>query len=215
MDARAMLRQQLGGTDDAHGRTSETRTPGNRSLSRAERRSASGAEDRPQEQLAAPAAPKQSASSYWSVPEQSDFVRYIQYFGRDFAAIAAHMGTKTQTMLRNHYQRQIDGGDPGELERTALAAEARRARGEDIGPPPIPTPIVKRKYASPFHAQDTEASSQEASTASTANRSGRGGEQDLLAMPVRCKSISDDATNEASQAQQAAMLRRALLGPRS
>ncbi|KAK3715406.1 hypothetical protein LTR37_007134 [Vermiconidia calcicola] len=92
---------------------------------------------------------KQSASSYWSVPEQNDFVKYIGYFGRDFAAIAAHMGTKTQTMIKNHYQRQVEGGNRPELERAAIEAEARRGRGDEMGPPPTPTPIVKRKYDNP------------------------------------------------------------------
>lgn len=92
---------------------------------------------------------KQSASSYWSVPEQTDFVKYIGHFGRDFAAIAAHMGTKTQTMIKNHYQRQIDGGSRPELEQSAMRAEERRMRGEDLGPPPQPTPVVKRKYDNP------------------------------------------------------------------
>jgi serine/arginine repetitive matrix protein 2 len=92
---------------------------------------------------------KPSASSYWSVPEQSDFVKYIGHFGTDFAAIAAHMGTKTQTMIKNHYQRQIDGGNRADLEEAALLANARRERGEDMGPPPTPTPINKRKYDNP------------------------------------------------------------------
>ena len=42
---------------------------------------------------------RSSASSYWSVPEQQDFVKFVAHFGTDFAAIAAHMGTKTQTMV--------------------------------------------------------------------------------------------------------------------
>lgn len=92
---------------------------------------------------------KQGASSYWSVPEQNDFVKYIGHFGRDFAAIAAHMGTKTQTMIKNHYQRQAEGGNRPELERAAIEADERRARGEDMGPPPTPTPIQKRKYENP------------------------------------------------------------------
>lgn len=95
------------------------------------------------------ASTKPSASSYWSVPEQSDFVKYIAHFGTDFAAIAAHMGTKTQTMIKNHYQRQIDGGNRADLEEAALVANARRERGEDMGPPPTPTPINKRKYDNP------------------------------------------------------------------
>lgn len=86
------------------------------------------------------------ASSYWSVPEQSDFVKYIGYFGRDFAAIAAHMGTKTQTMIKNHYERQVDGGNHPELEQLAMGAEERRMCGEVLGPPPQPTPMARRKY---------------------------------------------------------------------
>lgn len=42
---------------------------------------------------------RSSASSYWSVPEQTDFIKFIAHFGTDFAAIASHMGTKTQTMV--------------------------------------------------------------------------------------------------------------------
>jgi hypothetical protein len=92
--------------------------------------------------------PKQSASSYWSVPEQTDFSKYIAHFGTDFAAIANHMGTKTQTMIKNHYQRQVDGGR-SDLAEDARMADMRRDRGEDPGPPPTPTPIVKRKYDNP------------------------------------------------------------------
>lgn len=44
---------------------------------------------------------RSSASSYWSVPEQTDFVKFIAHFGTDFGAIANHMGTKTQTMVCN------------------------------------------------------------------------------------------------------------------
>ena len=91
---------------------------------------------------------KQSASSYWSVPEQNDFKKHIAHFGTDFSAISAHMGTKTQTMIKNHYQRQVDGGQSG-LAELADQADQRRARGEDMGPPPTPTPITKRKYDNP------------------------------------------------------------------
>lgn len=42
---------------------------------------------------------RSSASSYWSVPEQQDFRKFIAHFGTDFGAIAQHMGTKTQTMV--------------------------------------------------------------------------------------------------------------------
>ena len=89
-----------------------------------------------------------SHTSYWTVPEQADFVKYLGHFGTDFAAIAAHMGTKTQSMIKNHYLRQIDGGNRPDLEEEARIVNAKRNRGEDMGPPPVPTPIVKRKYDS-------------------------------------------------------------------
>ena len=39
-------------------------------------------------------------SSYWSVPEQTDFNNLIHVFGTNWQAIADHMKTKTQTMVR-------------------------------------------------------------------------------------------------------------------
>ncbi|KAK5712966.1 hypothetical protein LTR17_017745 [Elasticomyces elasticus] len=92
---------------------------------------------------------RSGASSYWSVPEQQDFVKYITHFGTDFAAIANHMGTKTQTMIKNHYQRQVGNGNQPELENAAKEADRRRELGDEVGPPPTPTPIVKRKYDAP------------------------------------------------------------------
>jgi len=54
--------------------------------------------DRPR-QGGQPILQRSSASSYWSVPEQTDFIKFISHFGTDFAGIANHMGTKTQTMV--------------------------------------------------------------------------------------------------------------------
>jgi hypothetical protein len=54
------------------------------------------------------------------------------------------MGTKTQTIVKNHFQRQIDGPRP-ELERASDKADTPSARGEDLGTPPTPSPIVKCK----------------------------------------------------------------------
>ncbi|KAH7122442.1 hypothetical protein B0J11DRAFT_339348 [Dendryphion nanum] len=85
-------------------------------------------------------------SSYWSVTEQNDFQRYVAHFGTDWAAIAGHMGTKTQTMVKNQYLRLTEGGSTSDLARLAMEADQRRERGEDIGPPPTPTPAVKRRY---------------------------------------------------------------------
>ncbi|TKX25980.1 Myb-like DNA-binding domain-containing protein 2 [Elsinoe australis] len=113
----------------------------------------------------APSQSRQAASSYWSVPEQNDFLKFLGYYGTDFAAIAAQMGTKTQTMVssgnnneqvdvngeqvKNHYQRRIEGDNKEEFLRVAEEANLRRQRGEDLGPPPQPTPIVKRRYDNP------------------------------------------------------------------
>lgn len=42
-----------------------------------------------------------TTSSYWSVPEQTDFRNYVRYFGTDWQAIANTMKTKTHTMVEN------------------------------------------------------------------------------------------------------------------
>lgn len=85
-------------------------------------------------------------SSYWSVTEQTDFQRNVAHFGTDWAAIAHHMGTKTQTMVKNQYLRLVESGNSPELARLANEADKRRERGEDLGPPPTPTPAPKRRY---------------------------------------------------------------------
>jgi serine/arginine repetitive matrix protein 2 len=87
-------------------------------------------------------------SSYWSVTEQTDFQRNVAYFGTDFAAIATHMGTKTQTMVKNQFMRLVESGQAPELRRAANEADQKRDRGEDPGPPPTPTPAPKRRYES-------------------------------------------------------------------
>jgi hypothetical protein len=38
-------------------------------------------------------------SSYWSVPEQTDFPALLQHFGTDWQAIAKWMGSKTHIMV--------------------------------------------------------------------------------------------------------------------
>ncbi|KAK4899643.1 hypothetical protein LTR27_002909 [Elasticomyces elasticus] len=81
------------------------------------------------------------ASSYWSLTEQQDFVKYISHFGTDFAAIAALMGTKTRTMIKNHYLRQIQ--IQSELETAAREADKRRNFADEGDTPPAPTPNAK------------------------------------------------------------------------
>lgn len=50
----------------------------------------------------APTASGPTASSYWSVVEQSDFPKLLRSFGTDWPAIAQHMATKTATMVRSY-----------------------------------------------------------------------------------------------------------------
>ncbi|KAL9093274.1 MAG: hypothetical protein Q9165_004015 [Trypethelium subeluteriae] len=87
-------------------------------------------------------------SSYWSVPEVNDFPKNVAHFGTDWTAIANHMGTKTQTMVKNYYVRLIEGNRP-DLQHVATLADQRRERGEDLGPPPTATPLTKRRYENP------------------------------------------------------------------
>ena len=52
-----------------------------------------------QEQFQAQTKGGPPTSSYWSVPEQTDFNNLIHVFGTNWQAIADHMKTKTQTMV--------------------------------------------------------------------------------------------------------------------
>ncbi|KAF1850953.1 uncharacterized protein K460DRAFT_373058 [Cucurbitaria berberidis CBS 394.84] len=99
--------------------------------------------ERPKTQASARPGP----SSYWSVSELQDFDKNVAHFGTDWLAIANHMGTKTHTMIKNQYLRLVEGGRM-ELEQVAKEADVRRERGDDLGPPPTPTPAPKRRYES-------------------------------------------------------------------
>jgi hypothetical protein len=84
-------------------------------------------------------------TSYWSVPEQQKFPDLIGYFGRDFVAMAEFMKTKSSTMIKNFYTRELNNGKK-ELEDAAKRAEGMRERGEAMGPPPTPVAPPKRRY---------------------------------------------------------------------
>ena len=99
--------------------------------------------DRPKTQAGARPGP----SSYWSVSELGDFDKNVAHFGTDWLAISNHMGTKTHTMIKNQYLRLIEQGR-ADLEQVAIEADARRNRGERMGPAPTPTPAPKRRYES-------------------------------------------------------------------
>ncbi|KAH7074804.1 hypothetical protein BKA63DRAFT_321643 [Paraphoma chrysanthemicola] len=99
--------------------------------------------DRPKAQANARPGP----SSYWSVSELQDFDKNVAHFGTDWLAISNHMGTKTHTMIKNQYLRLIESGR-ADLEQVAQEADTRRERGDQLGPPPTPTPAPKRRYES-------------------------------------------------------------------
>lgn len=115
----------------------------------------------------------QQTSSYWSVPEQTDFAQLLEYYGTDWQAIAKYMTTKThimvytdlfqqwlavpsdsnksrrvaniQAQVKNYYQRQVDSGRR-HWETITREADARKERGETLPPLPSPTIIPKRRY---------------------------------------------------------------------
>ncbi|KAI8625493.1 hypothetical protein F5Y19DRAFT_266984 [Xylariaceae sp. FL1651] len=82
-------------------------------------------------------------SSYWSVPEATEFPSLLRSFGSDWAAIAVHMRTKTAVMVKNFYTRKKDSND---WEALVKEAEDRKNRGEKRPPPPTLTTSVKKRY---------------------------------------------------------------------
>jgi serine/arginine repetitive matrix protein 2 len=102
-----------------------------------------GTMDRPRTQPSARPGP----SSYWSVSELQDFDKNVEHFGTDWVAFANHMGTKTHIMIKNQFSRVVEGGR-ADLEEAAKIADVRRERGDNLGPPPTPTPAPKRRYES-------------------------------------------------------------------
>ncbi|KAH8781846.1 putative nuclear receptor corepressor 1, partial [Hyaloscypha finlandica] len=119
----------------------------------------------------------QQTSSYWSVPEQTDFPALLRHFGTDWHGIAKWMTSKThimvyrtvfqqwlvvpsdsnksrcvaniQTQVKNYYQRQVDSGKMKEWEDIARDADDKKSRGEETGPLPQPTSLPKRRYDMP------------------------------------------------------------------
>ncbi|KAF2095201.1 hypothetical protein NA57DRAFT_45110, partial [Rhizodiscina lignyota] len=84
------------------------------------------------------------ASSYWSVQEQNDFKRYVVYYGTDFLTISSLLGTKTNIMVKNFFERKKVEGSMAEAIQAAYEADEKRARGEPMGAPPTPTAARRR-----------------------------------------------------------------------
>ncbi|RUP44081.1 hypothetical protein BC936DRAFT_149967 [Jimgerdemannia flammicorona] len=67
-------------------------------------------------------------SSYWSVSEKSDFLKYLAVHGKSWDALAAVMKSKTAIQVRNYYQNNLDKLD---LERIVNEHESRRMETDD------------------------------------------------------------------------------------
>ncbi|RMZ87985.1 hypothetical protein DV736_g4774, partial [Chaetothyriales sp. CBS 134916] len=94
-------------------------------------------------------------TSYWSVIEQRLFPELVERYGTDFVAIAEHLKTKSLTMIKNHYNRQVLETNL-ELEELARKVDRRRAAGEPVCRPPSPATQTKRRHeASPSTASIT------------------------------------------------------------
>ncbi|KIV88464.1 hypothetical protein PV10_08147 [Exophiala mesophila] len=85
-------------------------------------------------------------TSYWSVPEQNKFPELLQYFGRDYAAIADFMKTKSVTMIKNYYLRQVNAEGKEEFKRLEEIGEQMRLSGTRPAQPPSPIAPAKRRY---------------------------------------------------------------------
>lgn len=84
-------------------------------------------------------------SSYWSVPEHTDFQNLLAYFGTNWQAIADTMKTKSVTMVRNYYNRESQKESGDFFKSIAHVADEKIKRGEDMGPLPPPTVQTKRR----------------------------------------------------------------------
>ncbi|KAI9807619.1 MAG: hypothetical protein M1825_005559 [Sarcosagium campestre] len=93
--------------------------------------------------------PASTTSSYWSVPETSDFPKLLDHFGTDWQAIALHMSSKTSIMVKNFYKRGVKESGQNDWRERAERADARKAQGELMGPPPTTSTLPKRRYETP------------------------------------------------------------------
>ncbi|KAI9652413.1 MAG: hypothetical protein M1831_006822 [Alyxoria varia] len=82
-----------------------------------------------------PAPPKdRQTSSYWRVTEVNQFPELLKQHGQDFKSIAASMGTKTEQMCRNYFNKHFRVREPGD-EPTSTATD-QPTQTEPPRPPP-------------------------------------------------------------------------------
>ncbi|KAI9890164.1 MAG: hypothetical protein M1814_004445 [Vezdaea aestivalis] len=108
----------------------------------------SRAQPDPSRSSRAPQGRDTASNSYWSVPESQDFPRLLAYYGTNWDEFAQQMTSKSATMIKNHYQRSISR-DKRVYEKIANEANERRARKEDLGPPPAVSMVVRKRHDTP------------------------------------------------------------------
>ncbi|OBT71103.1 hypothetical protein VF21_09512 [Pseudogymnoascus sp. 05NY08] len=81
-------------------------------------------------------------SSYWTVAEQNNFPALLRHFGTDWNGIAKFMTNKTETSVKNYYQRGVAYRDSS-WEEITKDVDEKQERGEPTGP--LPKPAVRRK----------------------------------------------------------------------
>ncbi|KAI7879131.1 hypothetical protein K492DRAFT_164104 [Lichtheimia hyalospora FSU 10163] len=88
-------------------------------------------------------------SSYWSVSERSDFVRYLEQYGRDWKKVAEALASKTATQVRNFYMNNNEKMNLDQvIQRHQLAKQRER-------PPGLPYPSTSEPLSSAMQAHPT------------------------------------------------------------
>lgn len=101
-------------------------------------------------------------SSYWSVSERGDFVRYLEQYGRDWKKVAEALGSKTATQVRNFYMNNNEKMQLDEvIQRHQLAQQRERPPGLPYPSTsePLPSAIQTHPagyYASPIAGQQQQ-----------------------------------------------------------
>jgi hypothetical protein len=68
---------------------------------------------------------READTSHWTILERAEFRGHVERFGTNWTAIATVMGTKTVTMLKDHYFQLFSEGDT-ELQKLAVESDRKR-----------------------------------------------------------------------------------------
>lgn len=72
-----------------------------------------------------------TVSSYWSADELQGFENMVPHFGTDFKSFSRYIGTKTPTMIKNHYLRMVERGNLDIEQAAKDADEKKRSKGPE------------------------------------------------------------------------------------